>query len=351
VSTPLIDASSPDEAKLALLTTLFGARSDVYATRWENASTGKAGWSPATRGGWSRQRSRQDYLPLTDDVFATHLQGRATIGIHPLLRGYTCTLLACDFDKGTWVLDALAYLDACHANGVPAGVRTLPFGKRRPRLDLLPRRPGSGDRRPVTGCGAAAPGDVGEGRAGSHQLRPVLPIPGLSPQGWVREPDRAAAPRRVRRTRHHRLPRSHDLGSVAGPVGVPLVGRPAVAGCGDGTRAIPPLGRCRTGPQPRGAGASRRASSADGDPGPTRGDVLDRAGRHAARGHRGTQASRVDRQPRVLREAADAVSRHGTRLDSSPPTAKTSNGSTFPRAHRTGHRSPRRSREPDRTRR
>jgi superfamily II DNA or RNA helicase len=51
-----------------------------------------------------------------------HLHGRATIGIYPLLPGDTCTLLACDFDKGTWLLDALAYLDACHANGVPAAL-------------------------------------------------------------------------------------------------------------------------------------------------------------------------------------------------------------------------------------
>ena len=60
------------------------------------------------------------HLALTDDVLASHLRGDATIGIYPLLRGDTCTLLACDFDKGTWVLDALAYLDACHAHGVPA---------------------------------------------------------------------------------------------------------------------------------------------------------------------------------------------------------------------------------------
>ena len=73
---------------------------------------GKAGWSPATRGGWSRRRSRQDYLPLTDEVFTAHLHGRATIGIYPLLRGDTCTLLAFDFDEGTWVFDAFAYLDA-----------------------------------------------------------------------------------------------------------------------------------------------------------------------------------------------------------------------------------------------
>ena len=53
---PPIDARSSNDAKLALFQSLFGARSDVYAIRWENASTGKSGWSPATRGGWSRQR-------------------------------------------------------------------------------------------------------------------------------------------------------------------------------------------------------------------------------------------------------------------------------------------------------
>ncbi len=122
VSTAPLDSSSPDLEKLALLASLFGARSDVQATRWENVSTGKAGWSPAPRRGWSRQRSRQDYLPLTDEVFAAHLQGRVTVGIYPLLRGDICALLACDFDKGRWLLDALAYLDACHANGVPAAL-------------------------------------------------------------------------------------------------------------------------------------------------------------------------------------------------------------------------------------
>ena len=122
VSAVPVDSSSPRAEKLALFSSLFGARSDVYATRWENASTGKSGWSPATRGGWSRHRSRQDYLPLTDEVFAAHLLGRVTVGVYPLLRADTCALLACDFDKGTWALDALAFLDACHADGVPAAL-------------------------------------------------------------------------------------------------------------------------------------------------------------------------------------------------------------------------------------
>jgi hypothetical protein len=118
----VVDESSPDGAKVALPMSLFGARADVYATRWENTSTGKAGWSPTRRGGWSRSHRRQEYLPLTAEVSTAHLEDRASIGIYPLLPGDTCTLLACDFDKGTLVLDALAYLDACHVNGVPAAL-------------------------------------------------------------------------------------------------------------------------------------------------------------------------------------------------------------------------------------
>ena len=104
-----------------LLWALFGARSDVYATRWENSSTGKSGWSPAVRGAWSH-KSTKDYLALTDDVFLRHLRGALTVGIYPLLPGDVCALLACDFDQGSWALDSLAYLDACNANGVPAAL-------------------------------------------------------------------------------------------------------------------------------------------------------------------------------------------------------------------------------------
>ncbi len=94
-------------------------------------------------------------------MFAAHLQGRATIGIYPLLRGDTCTLLACDFDKGTWVLDALAYLDACHANGVPAALERSRSGNGG-HVWVFFDGPVAACRRPVTGCSAAAPGDVDE---------------------------------------------------------------------------------------------------------------------------------------------------------------------------------------------
>ena len=119
----VLDSTAPTAEKVALLRSLFGARSDVYATRWENASTGKSGWSPAVRGGWVQRRATsKDYLPLSDEVLIGHLRGEVTVGIYPLLRGDRCTLLACDFDGGSWVLDALAYVDACHRFGVPAAL-------------------------------------------------------------------------------------------------------------------------------------------------------------------------------------------------------------------------------------
>jgi superfamily II DNA or RNA helicase len=117
-----IDKTAPIEEKVALLRSLFGSRSEVFAVRWESSSSGKSGWSPAIRGGWAQKGVKKDYLPLTDDVFADHLVGTATVGIYPMMPGDVCCLLACDFDDGAWALDALAYLDACHRSGVPAAL-------------------------------------------------------------------------------------------------------------------------------------------------------------------------------------------------------------------------------------
>jgi hypothetical protein len=45
---------SPPEVKVAFYCALFAARTDVYATRYENPRTGKGGWVPAVRGGWRK---------------------------------------------------------------------------------------------------------------------------------------------------------------------------------------------------------------------------------------------------------------------------------------------------------
>ncbi len=64
-----VDHESPTATKVALFRQLFAGRDDVYALRWENDRTGKSGWSPAVRGGWSNSRQPdREYLPFTDEV-------------------------------------------------------------------------------------------------------------------------------------------------------------------------------------------------------------------------------------------------------------------------------------------
>ena len=118
-----VDGSSPRPAKVALFGSLFVGRDDVYALRWENTRTGKAGWGPAVRGGWTNaRRPDREYLPLTDEVIERHLAGEIHLGLYPLVRGDRCRLLVCDFDGPGWTLDALAYLDAARAAGIPAAL-------------------------------------------------------------------------------------------------------------------------------------------------------------------------------------------------------------------------------------
>ena len=65
--------------KVALFRSLFVGREDVYALRWENASTRKTGWSPAVKGGsvlflggdktGRVERLVQVGSPLADDLY------------------------------------------------------------------------------------------------------------------------------------------------------------------------------------------------------------------------------------------------------------------------------------------
>ena len=64
----------------------------------------------------------QAFVPVTDEAIERHLRGRHTMGVYPMLADDTCRFLAADFDKATWRRDAGAYLDACHAKGVPAAL-------------------------------------------------------------------------------------------------------------------------------------------------------------------------------------------------------------------------------------
>ena len=104
-----VHGGSPPEVKVAFFGALFGARTDVYAVRYYNRRTGRAGWVPAMRGGFRKgvPRGERDYLPLTDEVLAAHLTGKTHIGLYPLLDGDKCWWLAADFDGPDAMIEAL----------------------------------------------------------------------------------------------------------------------------------------------------------------------------------------------------------------------------------------------------
>lgn len=62
---PVHGGSTPEE-KVAFFGALFAARTDLYAIRYDNRRTGKAGWVPATLGGFRKgvPHTERDYLPL-----------------------------------------------------------------------------------------------------------------------------------------------------------------------------------------------------------------------------------------------------------------------------------------------
>src|SRR5215207_6760382 len=126
-----VHAGSTPAAKVAFFASLFAARPDVYALRWEKAGTGREGWVPAVRGGWRKgvPAAGREYLPLTDEVIAAHLSGELELGLYPLLDGDRCCWLAADFDGATAMLDALAYLKAARAAGASAALEVSRSGR------------------------------------------------------------------------------------------------------------------------------------------------------------------------------------------------------------------------------
>lgn len=137
-----INNQSSEDAKIALFRMLFRGREDVYARRYESIRTGKVGYFPAHRKQWGNRfdgepdarnedLEQREFLPLTDEVIRNHLLGRDlqsqsrrefTIGIYPLLLDETCWFLVVDFDKGTWIEDASAFLETCRTYHIPASL-------------------------------------------------------------------------------------------------------------------------------------------------------------------------------------------------------------------------------------
>ena len=126
----MVHNRSPEAAKVAFFGALFAARTDVYATRWENPHASKHGWIPAVRGGWRKGVRHEDrgYLPLTAKVIESHLRGEVHLGLYPLLDGGRCWWLAADFDKEEAPFDALMYVKAARALQVPVALEVSRSG-------------------------------------------------------------------------------------------------------------------------------------------------------------------------------------------------------------------------------
>ena len=86
---------------------------------------------PAVAGGWRKgmNRSTVTHLPLTDQVIAAHLVGDVFVGLYPLRPDSTCTFVAADFDGPGAMRDALAYVKAARAVGVPAALEISQSGR------------------------------------------------------------------------------------------------------------------------------------------------------------------------------------------------------------------------------
>ena len=66
--------------------------------------------------------------PLTPDVVDKHLRSEMHIGLYPL-RHDACWWVAADFDKEAAMLDALAFMKAARAHGIPAALEVSRSGR------------------------------------------------------------------------------------------------------------------------------------------------------------------------------------------------------------------------------
>src|ERR1700733_14848140 len=101
--TARVTAASSTAEKITLFRSLFRGREEVFPRRWENAQSGKAGYSPVCRNEWVRgvcgkpqvkcgECPNQAFVPFGDDVLRSHLVGRGAgnsvdfiAGVYPML--------------------------------------------------------------------------------------------------------------------------------------------------------------------------------------------------------------------------------------------------------------------------
>ncbi len=133
----MISPSLPELVQL--FKSVFKARDDVFAIRWEKGN--KSGYMPAhsfdpyfyrahkAKGGTFQNYKDKTYLTLTDDQIEKHLKGDQIAGIYPLLTDNTSWFIAADFDEEKWEEDCRACVSACKEKGITAYLERSRSGK------------------------------------------------------------------------------------------------------------------------------------------------------------------------------------------------------------------------------
>lgn len=134
VSAPsTITFTSNVATKIELFMSLFKGREDIYATRWENSTSGKSGYTPVCLNRRKRtlcgrpkipcsKCSHKDYAVLDEEVIKKHLLGNIVAGIYPLLNDETCWFLAMDFDDNGWRKDIAKIRTICNDLQIPIAI-------------------------------------------------------------------------------------------------------------------------------------------------------------------------------------------------------------------------------------
>lgn len=129
------------QEKIDLFRSLFKGRSDVFARRWHNKTSGKAGYQPVCKNEWGplcdrkshkcTECSNRQFLPLNDSDIFRHLEGKNAdgtdvIGLYVLNENNTCYLLCTDFDDKNcehgYQDDVRAFVTVCKSWDIPYSV-------------------------------------------------------------------------------------------------------------------------------------------------------------------------------------------------------------------------------------
>ena len=142
-----VDQSSSNDEKVKLFLALFGGRCDVFARRFDNAKTGKKGYSPYCENLWvhglcSLMRGircadcpNRKLLPVSEEVVRWHLRGRDgrqkpfEMGAYPMAKDETVNFAVIDFDKSSWRRDALFVVGKVRELGLPVALERSRSGK------------------------------------------------------------------------------------------------------------------------------------------------------------------------------------------------------------------------------